>query len=332
MLPVGIAIEPAYDAGVTLAPSVPDTVIFPPEALMVVLPEYVFAPDNVNVPVPDFVKVPEPVVIAAIDDVPTLSTVNPMSVPVTPPDNVNDEPESTCTSDADVNKVTAPEIVCEPLVLRIAPSVDTPEPVISIGSATVKVPDSDNAALFATVVFPRVSPFLPSAVLLLIATTPAEIVVLPVYVLAFVNVNVPAADFCNAPVPETTPAKVYASLRLKVRFALFVTLPLIEPVVLPAPTESVPAVIVVPPEYVLVFVSSSAPVPSFVSIIEVPETIPLSRAVVDDATATVEFAAIVTAPDKVPAAEKFTAPADDTPVPEIVNGSVSVPDVATSSV
>ena len=100
----------------------------------------------------------------------------------------------------------------------------------------------------------------------------------------------------------------------------------------PAPTERVPAVIVEPPEYVLVFVNSRVPVPSFVSLIEVPDTTPLSRAVVDDATETVEFAAIATVPDNVPAAEKFTAPADETPIPEIVNGSVSVPDVATSSV
>ena len=222
MLNVGIAIAPAYDAGVTLAPSVPDTVIFPPEALMVVLPEYVFAPDNVNVPAPDFVNVPVPVVIAAIDDVPTLSTVNPISVPVTPPDSVNDEPESTCTSDADVNNVTAPETVCVPLVLRIAPLVDTPEPVISIGSATVKVPDNDNAALFVTVVLPRVPEFSPRAVLLLIATTPAEIVVSPVYVLAFDNVNVPAPDFVNVPVDvaigsATTTSPVFASnVRLNV--------------------------------------------------------------------------------------------------------------------
>ena len=167
-------------------------------------------PDNVNVPAPDFVNVPVPVVIAAIDDVPGLSTVNPMSVPVTPPDNVNDEPESICTSVADVNKVTAPETVCVPLLLRIAPLVDTPEPVISIGSATVKVPDNDNAALLATVVFPREPKFSPSAVLLLIATSPAEIVVSPVYELAFDNVNVLLVDvfFVNVPEPEITPDNV----------------------------------------------------------------------------------------------------------------------------
>ena len=167
-------------------------------------------PDNVNVPAPDFVNVPEPVVIAAIDDVPTLSTVKSILLPVTPPDNVNDEPESICTSVADVNKVTAPETVCVSLLLRIAPLVDTPEPVISIGSATVKVPDNDNAALFATVVLPRELPLSPSAELLLIHTTPAEIVVSPVYELAFDNVNVLLDDvfFVSVPEPEITPDNV----------------------------------------------------------------------------------------------------------------------------
>ena len=141
-----------------------------------------------------------------------------------------------------------------------------------------------------------------------------------------------APSLVSEPLPDIAFTNEMSSLRLKVRFALFVMLPLIEPVVLPAPTERVPAVIVVPPEYVLVFVSSRVPVPSFVSIIEVPETIPLSRAVVDDATETVEFAAIVTVPDNVPAAEKFTAPADETPVPEIVNGSADDTADPTSSV
>ena len=38
VLLVGIVINPAYDAGDTLAPRVPDTVMFPPESLIVVLP------------------------------------------------------------------------------------------------------------------------------------------------------------------------------------------------------------------------------------------------------------------------------------------------------
>lgn len=82
----------------------------------------------------------------------------------------------------------------------------------------------------------------------------------------------------------------------------------------------------------MVAVNSSVPVPSFVSLIESPDTIPPSRAVVDDATETVELEAIATVPDNVPAAEKFTAPADETPVPEIVNGSAEVTAAPTSSV
>jgi hypothetical protein len=119
-------------------------------------------------------------VIAAIDDVPKLSTVNPMLLPVTPPDNVNDEPESICTSDA-ANIVTAPEIVFVPLVLRIAPtSADdtvTPSPLISIGSATVTSPETCNVASFATVV---PVPELPNDELFVITTTPADTLVRPV--------------------------------------------------------------------------------------------------------------------------------------------------------
>jgi len=169
----------------------------------------VFEPVNVNVPAPDFVNEPEPVVIAAIDDVPTLSTVNPMLLPVTPPDNLKDEPESICTSDA-ANIVTSPEIVFVPLVLRIAPVVEMPVPEIVSGSVTpARSADSDNAAPDATDVVPREVRLSPSAVLLLIATTPVEIVVLPVYVLAFDNVNVPTpVFFVNVPEPEITPDNV----------------------------------------------------------------------------------------------------------------------------
>ena len=136
------------------------------------------APESVNVPVPDFVNEPEPVVIAAIADVPTLSTVNPILLPVTPPDNVN-EPASICTSDANVNNVTAPEIMFVPVVLRIAPFglLVNPRPLTVIGSATVKSPDSDNAAPDDTVV---PVPELPNDEFFVIATTPAETVVVPV--------------------------------------------------------------------------------------------------------------------------------------------------------
>ena len=146
------------------------------------------APDNVSVPEPDFVSEPEPVVTAATDDVPGLSIVNAMLVAVTPPDNVNDDPESICTSDADVDSVTAAEITFVPDVLRIAPADDTPDPVIVSGSATVIPPDTDNAAPDDTVV---PVPVPPNADALLIATTPAEIVVAPVYVFVADNVRVP---------------------------------------------------------------------------------------------------------------------------------------------
>jgi hypothetical protein len=78
------------------------------------------------------------------------------------------------------------------------------------GSVTpVSPPDSDTAAPDATDVVPRDDPLSPNAVLLLIATTPLEIVVSPVYVLAFDNVNVPTPVlFVSVPVPEITPDNV----------------------------------------------------------------------------------------------------------------------------
>ena len=109
--------------------------------------------------------------------------------------------------------VTKPVIVFVPLVLRIAPLVVIPLPEIVSGSVTpVRPPDSDNAAFKATDVEPRNDPLSPNAVLLLIATTPVEIVVLPVYVLAFDNVNVLLDDvsFVNVPEPEITPDNVCA--------------------------------------------------------------------------------------------------------------------------
>jgi hypothetical protein len=79
------------------------------------------------------------------------------------------------------------------------------------GSVTpVSPPDSDTAAPDATDVVPRDDPLSPNAVLLLIATTPLEIVVSPVYVLAFDNVNTLLADvfFVNVPEPEMIPDNV----------------------------------------------------------------------------------------------------------------------------
>ena len=106
--------------------------------------------------------------------------------------------------------VTKPVIWFVSLVLRIAPVDEIPVPEIVSGSVTpVRPPDRDNAAFKATDVEPRDDPLSPNAVLLLIATTPVEIVVSPVYVLAFDNVNVPVpVFFVSVPEPEITPDNV----------------------------------------------------------------------------------------------------------------------------
>ena len=65
--------------------------------------------------------------------------------------------------------------------MRIAPFDEIPEPVIEIGSVTPdNPPDNDNAAPDDTVVVDVDTPLSPNAVLFEIATTPAEIVVVPV--------------------------------------------------------------------------------------------------------------------------------------------------------
>jgi len=108
--------------------------------------------------------------------------------------------------------VTNPVILFVPEVLRIAPFglPVNPRPLTVIDSViAVNEPESDNSAPEATDVEPRNDPLSPSAVLLLIATTPVEIVVSPVYVLAFDNVSVPVpVFFVNVPEPEMTPDNV----------------------------------------------------------------------------------------------------------------------------
>ena len=81
--------------------------------------------------------------------------------------------------------------------------------------------------------------------------------------------------------------------------------------------------IVVSPEYVFVPASVSVPDPLFVKVNE-PETAPLIVADCELATCTVEFAASATVLPRVPPAVKFTAPALETPVPEIVKASATV--------
>ena len=138
-------------------------------------------PESVNVPVPDFVTEPLPIVIAAIDEVPSLSTTRLIPDPVTPPESVRVEPESTCTSEVTDESVTTPEIAFVPDVLRIAPtSADetvAPLPVIVIASPMEMLFEMASVASFSTEVEPSA---VPSAVALLIATMPDVTVVLPV--------------------------------------------------------------------------------------------------------------------------------------------------------
>ena len=102
-----------------------------------------------------------------------------------------------------------------PLVLRIAPFglLVNPRPLTVIGSVTpVSPPEIASAAPGATDVVPRVVVLSPNAVLLLIATTPVEIVVLPVYVLAADSVSVPVPVFLvSVPEPEMIPESVWSA-------------------------------------------------------------------------------------------------------------------------
>jgi len=81
VLPTDVmAMLPLYDA---LVPSVPDTVMLPPDAAIVVLPEYVLAADIVNVPEPDFVNVPVDVAIgSATTTSPVFASNVKLNVPV----------------------------------------------------------------------------------------------------------------------------------------------------------------------------------------------------------------------------------------------------------
>ena len=59
--------------------------------------------------------------------------------------------------------------------------------------------------------------------------------------------SVPAPCLSTEPVPLMTAAEGELSVRLKIRAALSMTLPVIEPVVPPLPICRVPAAMVVPP-------------------------------------------------------------------------------------
>ena len=90
----------------------------------------------------------------------------------------------------------------------------------------------------------------PAALLLVSCSTPVLIVVPPLYVLAPVSTVVPAPICVTVPLPEITPGLliVEPDAGSKASVPLSLTLPLIEPSVVPSPSCSVPALSVVPPE------------------------------------------------------------------------------------
>lgn len=117
-----------------------------------------------------------PVAIAAeIVEVPTLSMVRFVFVPEIPPDIVNVEPESTCTSVA-APKVIAPDHTFVSAVLRNAPPSLIPVPEIVNGSVTVTFPDTVTDAPLVTDVAADVEP---SAFEFDTAMDPALMVVAP---------------------------------------------------------------------------------------------------------------------------------------------------------
>jgi hypothetical protein len=155
----------------------PEIVTPPPLSLMVVEPVYVLVPDIVSVPALDLVKVPVPIATAPeIVVVPMPSTVRFVFVPDTPFDKVKVDDASTWISDAPP-KLTTPEIVFEPAVLRSAPADDEPVPVMVIGSPSEIPPDTANVPPSETVVAPA---GVPSAVAFDTASVPTETVVAPV--------------------------------------------------------------------------------------------------------------------------------------------------------
>jgi hypothetical protein len=169
--------------------------------------------------------------------------------------------------------VTNPVIVLDPLVLRITPLglLVSPRPLTVIGSVTPdRPPEIANSAPEATDVVPRNNPLSPNAVLLLIATTPVVIVVLPVYVFAADKVKVLVADvfFVNVPEPEMMPDNVWFADDAYTRAPLFEMVAEYEPEFNePAlDTVNVPPEIVVAPENVLTADNVSVPEPDFVNV------------------------------------------------------------------
>ena len=185
MLPEYVAVPPES------VPSEPSLVTstLPPLLPTVMLPEKVLVPDSRKMPSPAFVSVPEPVVIASMVtvcvDVPSMSTVSAVSVPVIPAETVRLVPVSSCSSEAASINICDVS-VGEPLVTRTAPTVAsltvTPAPRIVSGSSRVIVPAIASVAFVDKVptVVPIPDALAPSALALEIETTPSSMAVVPV--------------------------------------------------------------------------------------------------------------------------------------------------------
>ena len=172
-------------------------------ALTVVTPVYVLAALSVSVPIPDLVRVP--VVVAMTP--PTVVLPEPVTVrfwAVALMPAVVSVPASDATVAPPAPRVIAPDQVLALARLRMAPVAVIPVPMrLVIGSAIVRpVPSTLIAAPEATVVAPAVVPRL---VAFWTLTTPALIVVRPVYVLAALKVSVPVPDLVSAPAPAAIP-------------------------------------------------------------------------------------------------------------------------------
>ena len=153
-------------------------------------------------------------------------------------------PESVCTFAPVFTPFTAPLSVT--LLMNVSPFAR----LIASAAPTFTVVETEFAIeAFATAPLP-------------ICSVPNATVVAPLYVFAAVRIVVPAPCCRSVPLPLIRLPTVITSLRLKTSAPLSVTLPVPRlPAAPPAPTCSVPAVIVVTPAYVFAPVRIIVPVP-----------------------------------------------------------------------
>ena len=148
--------------------------------------------------------------LLAATRIPSLSVVAPVyellpdSVSVLSPDLTTEPPEPEITPANVVDLPDAPltvsVLVGEPLVLRVIVAPE-PDPDVLIDATVSEYPAMLNDALLAidTADESEIRFSAPSA------SVPAEMVVVPVYVLLPEMVNVPDPDFVKPPVPDMTP-------------------------------------------------------------------------------------------------------------------------------